>query len=117
MKEPTSPSPLIDPAERTLSADGGAVTIRLERTVWDAFDDICQREGVGSDELLAGIGRRAGNDSLAAKIDDYVTRYFKDALDRDPPARRGLSEDDGGEPVLGAATLAALDAVAQAGKK
>jgi len=117
MSESERPEPFIDPIDRFLTIGGRAMTLRQERTVWDAFDEICQREDVAPESLCERIDSRPGTAGLAEKIADFVTRYFKDAASHDPSPHRGMSDGNGGEPEPGPALRRAFDAVGPDPKK
>jgi predicted DNA-binding ribbon-helix-helix protein len=95
---------------RSLTVNGRAVTVRLEPPVWQAFDEVCQRQGRTSDELLVVIDRQRGDVGLAASIRAFLTRYFREAADRDRP-HRGMAESSGESPPLSSRLSAALDSI------
>lgn len=80
---------------RILTLDGEAVSIRLEASYWRALEDICAREGMNADELVADMRyrmeerapkRRYGVQtvsvtpvSLANAVRVFVVGYFRRA--------------------------------------
>lgn len=63
---------------RTITVPGGRTTMRLELEFWKAMDDVCQREGISTDELVRraqGSLRRAGR-TRAVRV--YLMSYFRD---------------------------------------
>lgn len=79
---------------RVLSLDGEAVTVRLEASYWHALGEICEREGMGIEELVADMRyrlaertpkrRRLSNPSvspvsLANAVRVFVVGYFRRA--------------------------------------
>ena len=62
---------------RTITVPGGRTTMRLELEFWNAVDDVCQREGISTDELVRraqGNLRRAGR-TRAVRV--YLMSYFR----------------------------------------
>jgi predicted DNA-binding ribbon-helix-helix protein len=95
---------------RVLTINGRTVTVRLEPAAWQAFDEVCQRQGRTADELGAVIDRQRGKAALALSIRDFLTRYFREAADRDRP-QRGLAEAEGESPALSPLLSRALDSI------
>ncbi len=96
---------------KTLTVRGRSLTVRLEPAVWQALDELCQRQGLSEDDIVSEVDRTRGNTALVTAIRTHLTRYFKEAADRDRP-HRGLSESSDDRPALSPAMLRALDSIA-----
>lgn len=90
--------PSLVPVERTISVRGHNITIRLESLLWEAFDELCQREQTTPAAFCAGIVDDRGPAVLSAAIAAFVAGYFRDA------SRNAVS-------VPGVALADALDAI------
>jgi len=93
MRTKDGPTHFIDPIERSLTLGGTLVTVRQDRAVWDAFDAICARRGVSPESLCESLEGGPGGSGLADRIGDFVTGYFRDALDADAPPVWWASRD------------------------
>jgi predicted DNA-binding ribbon-helix-helix protein len=111
MSKADSPPPAVSLVTRTLVIGDRSVSVRLDDAHWDAFDDLCRREGQSGDAIASRIDSLRGKKPLAKAIHQYVIRYFKDAADRDPPSSPGMSEDDGEQPTLSPTLRDALDRI------
>ena len=70
---PKSASTLIN---RNVTVGGHRTSIRLERAMWDALRQICEREHKALNELVTEIERQRVESSLTAAIRVYLLRYF-----------------------------------------
>ncbi len=73
---PRSASTLIN---RNVRVGGHRTSIRLERAMWDALRQICEREHKSLNELVTEIERQRIESSLTAAIRVYLLRYFSAA--------------------------------------
>ncbi|SDF90920.1 Predicted DNA-binding protein, contains Ribbon-helix-helix (RHH) domain [Limimonas halophila] len=64
---------------RNVLLDGRRTSLRLERAVWDALDEICQREGMNLNQVCTHVERQRAERSLAAGIRVFVLHYFREA--------------------------------------
>jgi predicted DNA-binding ribbon-helix-helix protein len=62
---------------------GHRTSVRLEPAIWEALQDILQREAKTLNELVTEIERARTASSLTAAIRVFVVRYYRDAL-REP---------------------------------
>ncbi len=62
--------------QRNVYIDGIRTTMRLEIQMWDAFDEICQREAVPPNELLDLINEARQTGSLSSALRVYIVVYF-----------------------------------------
>ena len=106
-----NPPPGLVRIDRTLTISGRPRSVRLEPSVWQALDEVCQRQQQTPDEVVTAIDRQRGQTGLVTAIRSSLTRYFKEAADRDRPYR-GLSEAAVGDPpTLSPAMSRALDSI------
>ena len=115
MSDLESSQPLIDPVDRTITIGERIVVLRLERLTWEAFDEVCLREGLSAAALCLQAERRLGGVGLAEKVADAVNSYFKDAAQRDRPPEPQLGEPVSvtgkSRPKMSSVGLSALDVV------
>jgi predicted DNA-binding ribbon-helix-helix protein len=62
---------------RNVVVDGHRTSIRLEEAMWDAFNEILEREGISASDLVSAVehGRKAS--TLTAAIRVYIMHYFR----------------------------------------
>ena len=59
---------------------GHRTSVRLEPAIWDALQDILQREAKTLNQLVTEIDRARIASSLAAAIRVFVVRDYRDAI-------------------------------------
>jgi predicted DNA-binding ribbon-helix-helix protein len=59
---------------------GHRTSVRLEPAIWDALEDILQREAKTLNQLVTEIDRARSASGLTAAIRVFVVRYYRDAL-------------------------------------
>jgi predicted DNA-binding ribbon-helix-helix protein len=59
---------------------GHRTSVRLEPAIWDALQDILQREAKTLNQLVTEIDRARTASSLTAAIRVFVVRYYRDAI-------------------------------------
>lgn len=64
---------------RNVTIAGHRTSIRLEAHMWEAFDEICQREGLSAHELCAMIDEKRHNSSRTAAVRAFAVHYFRTA--------------------------------------
>ena len=68
---------------RTVTAQAGRTTMRLEAEFWNAADDVCRREGISMDELIKRAQERllrASRTSRTSAVRVYLMSYFRDRV-------------------------------------
>lgn len=80
--DPSSIGPLVCCTVRLTG--GRRTSLRLERSLWEALDDVARREGLTRNALLARLERqaRAGDaklDNFAGVVRLYLIHYFRAA--------------------------------------
>jgi predicted DNA-binding ribbon-helix-helix protein len=64
---------------RNVTVAGRRTSMRLEPAMWDALQQICNREGKTLNQLVTAIDRQRVESSLTAAIRVYLLRYFSAA--------------------------------------
>jgi len=80
-----------DLISRSISFEEGTATLILERLYWEAFDEICRREGLTDAQLGSIIRNNTGGPLLPSSASGYIVQYFKEAI---PPDGVGADERD-----------------------
>lgn len=63
---------------RNVIANRGRTSMRLEPELWEALNEVCQRENIGPSELVRRIEQRAvGGRTSAIRV--FLLQYFRDA--------------------------------------
>jgi predicted DNA-binding ribbon-helix-helix protein len=83
---------------RTLLINGRRTTVRLETSMWEAFDEIIERENITPSDLYNIIdrrrGRMKGRPGLAPTIRVFISIYFRKAFHLSPAPYRALGNDN-----------------------
>ncbi|MBP2297844.1 ribbon-helix-helix domain-containing protein [Azospirillum picis] len=80
---------------RSLMINGRRVTLRMEKEIWQAVDDVARRRCMTVSDLVSEADRSRGNDSLTAAVRVGVVDYYRrlvDNLDRYGMTRAVLSK-------------------------
>jgi predicted DNA-binding ribbon-helix-helix protein len=56
---------------------GRRTTVRMEPEIWDAFNEICQREDCTLDDICASLNKVRGRSSLASALRVFIVTYFR----------------------------------------
>lgn len=111
-KRVVAPSQGIEPLKsQNIMVGGHRTSMRLERTMWDALEDIGRREGLSINRLCTMIkerieeqARRRGlpldqlDVTLTSAVRVFIAAYFRRASTEEGHARAGHG---GGEPFIG----------------
>ncbi len=62
---------------RNVTISGHITSIRLEVHMWEAFDEICAREGLSPHQLCAMIDASRENSSRTAAVRAFAVNYFR----------------------------------------
>jgi predicted DNA-binding ribbon-helix-helix protein len=65
---------------RNVVVAGHRTSVRLEPAIWDALQDILQREAKTLNQLVTEIDRARTASSLTAAIRVFVVWYYRDAI-------------------------------------
>ena len=75
---------------RSVLVGGRRATIRLDPVMWDALEDIAERQGRSTDDLIPEIHGSRGERSLAAAIRIFIVQFYRAAASGvSPDERRG----------------------------
>jgi predicted DNA-binding ribbon-helix-helix protein len=85
---PRRPSTLVN---RNVTVAGHRTSVRLERAMWDALRQVCEREQKSLNCVVTEIAREQVESSLTAAIRVYVLSYFRAAAQ--PPRPRIVQPD------------------------
>ena len=55
--------------------------MKLELRLWDALEEICEREDTDLDELCTWLDSRRGKSSLTAAMRVFLVSYFRELVD------------------------------------
>ncbi len=61
---------------RNITINGRRTSLRLERAIWDAIGDICDKEGLTIHELIALIDHRRNETSRTSAVRTFVVTYL-----------------------------------------
>ncbi len=75
---------------RRVTLNGLQVELRVESLLWEAVDDVCEREGLTLDALCAVIDSRRGAADLTAALQFFIVTYYRAAVAKNPT---GFQED------------------------
>ena len=64
---------------RNVTVDGRRTSLRLENDVWEALEEICEREDMSVHEVCTLIDQRRKGSSRTAAVRAFILRYFREA--------------------------------------
>ncbi|MEG3619975.1 ribbon-helix-helix domain-containing protein [Magnetovibrio sp. PR-2] len=64
---------------RNVTVGGRRTSLRLEHDVWDALEEICEREEMTLHEVCTLIDQRRKGSSRTAAVRAFILRYFREA--------------------------------------
>ncbi|MDH5188015.1 MAG: ribbon-helix-helix domain-containing protein [Rhodospirillaceae bacterium] len=68
---------------RNVTISGHRTSIRLEVHMWEAFDEICAREGMSAHQLCSMIDDNRNDSSRTAAVRAFAVNYFRSAATED----------------------------------
>ncbi len=74
---------------RNVTVDGRRTSLRLEPAIWDALDDICDKEGLTIHELTTLIDYRRKDISRTSVVRTFVVTYLHDLATERGRLRKG----------------------------
>ena len=74
---------------RNITIGGRRTTMRLEPAMWDALEEICQRENLPRHELCGKIDNFRQASSLTTAVRVFIATYFRAAATEEGHARIG----------------------------
>lgn len=71
---------------RNVMIDGRRTSLRLEKEFWEAFDEICRREGISKHDLCAAIEECRHKSTRTSAVRALIITYFRAvAMDANSP--------------------------------
>ncbi|GEM_PF-1986089 len=64
---------------RNISVSGKRTSLKLEKEIWVAIDDICSIERITIDDLMTQLDATQGMINRASKIRCFAVSYFRNA--------------------------------------
>lgn len=74
---------------RNVTVDGHRTSLRLEHDVWEALEEVCDREGLSMHELCTVIETRRTGSSRTAAVRTFVLGYYREAASDTGHVRAG----------------------------
>lgn len=74
---------------RNVSVNGHRTSLRLERDVWDALEEICEREKMTVHETCTHVDQHRKGSSRTAAVRTFILGYFRAAASDAGHARVG----------------------------
>ena len=62
---------------KNVTINGHRTSLRLEQTIWDAFNEICQREGLTVHQLFALIENHRQGSSRTSAVRTFIVNYLR----------------------------------------
>ena len=75
---------------RTIQIGNRRTSVKLHPTMWDALEEVAQRQGKTVHDVLISIDRQRGTTSLATAIRVHIVESLREALKE---GQRRLAED------------------------
>ncbi|HUT47975.1 MAG TPA: ribbon-helix-helix domain-containing protein [Alphaproteobacteria bacterium] len=76
---------------RNVVVSGRRTSMRLESSLWDALEEIAQREGGSVNELCGRIDARRGDMSLTGAVRAALVCYYRDMVETaEMPVSKGF---------------------------
>ncbi|MCW8914704.1 MAG: ribbon-helix-helix domain-containing protein [Magnetovibrio sp.] len=64
---------------RNVTVDGHRTSLRLEQDVWEALEEICERENKSVHEMCTLVEQRRKGSSRTAAVRAFILGYFREA--------------------------------------
>lgn len=64
---------------RNIKIKGRRTSVRLEVPMWDALDDICQREEKTLNEICADVSRRRREGGFTSALRVFILNYYRES--------------------------------------
>ncbi|HEY1723375.1 MAG TPA: ribbon-helix-helix domain-containing protein [Magnetospirillaceae bacterium] len=74
---------------RNVTIQGHRTSLRLQKEMWDAIDEICRRERLSIHQLCSRIAERRNGRSLTSEVRVYAVDYFRAACNDEGHLRAG----------------------------
>ncbi|MHA1598122.1 MAG: ribbon-helix-helix domain-containing protein [Alphaproteobacteria bacterium] len=74
---------------RNVTINGRRTSLRMEKSIWDALGEICQREAVGIHDLCTLIDNHRHITNRTSAIRAFIVAYYRAAATEDGHRRAG----------------------------
>jgi len=74
---------------RNVTIAGHRTSIRLQRELWDAIEEICRRERITLHQLCSRIAENKAPRSLTSEVRVFVVNYYRSAANDEGHRRAG----------------------------
>ena len=74
---------------KNVTISGRRTSLRLEPAIWDAVEDICEKEGLTIHELITLIDHRRNETSRTSAVRTFVVTYLHDLATERGRLRKG----------------------------
>jgi predicted DNA-binding ribbon-helix-helix protein len=74
---------------RNVTVRGHRTSLRLQRELWDAIEEICRRERITVHEFCTRVADGRSNRSLTSEVRVFVIGYFRAAASDEGHLRAG----------------------------
>ena len=68
---------------RNVRIDGRRTSVRLEASMWEALDDICDREGKTVNDICAIVARTQREGGFTSALRVYILIYYRNSAQHD----------------------------------
>lgn len=63
---------------KNVRIEGHRTSVRLERDMWEALEDICERQGLGLNEMCTLVGRAHRSGGFTSSLRVFIMNYYRD---------------------------------------
>lgn len=81
--------PEMSSISRNVTIQGHRTSLRLQKEMWDAIDEICRRERLSIHQLCSRIAEHRGGRSLTSEVRVHAISYFRAAASDEGHVRAG----------------------------
>ena len=74
---------------RNVTIRGSRTSLRMEKTIWDAVGEVCQRENLNIHDLCTLIDTNRHITNRTAAIRAFIVAYYRNAATEDGHRRAG----------------------------
>ncbi|MBF0250992.1 MAG: ribbon-helix-helix domain-containing protein [Alphaproteobacteria bacterium] len=74
---------------RNVTVNGHRTSLRLEQDVWEALEEICDRENLSVHQVCSLVEDRRAGSSRTAAVRAFILRYFREAASDTGHVRAG----------------------------
>ncbi len=72
-----------------IRVNGHRTSVQMEPEIWDAFNEICQREDCTPDDICTSVNKVRGRSSLASTLRVFIVTYFRRLAAEEGHAKAG----------------------------